>query len=119
MFPPPAVLTFALLLVLLHFNSLLSPLLLPHFLLPQALPLLQLVWQIGADGQSQTGLQNLPPEILLKTSLIQTCKRVQSLLGQDRRLQRQLADAELARERQMSQVTMPTTDLLQQQINQS
>lgn len=38
-----AVLTFALLLVLLNFNSLLSALLIPHFLLPQALSLLQVI----------------------------------------------------------------------------
>lgn len=38
-----AVLTFTLLLVLLNFNPLLSAFLIPHFLLPQALSLLQVI----------------------------------------------------------------------------
>lgn len=49
-----------------------------------------------------------------KRRSVRTCERVHSFFGQDWRLQGQLTDAELARERQMSQITMPTTDLLQQ-----
>lgn len=47
-----------------------------------------------------------------KQAAARTCKRLQSLLGQDGRLEHQLADAELARERQVSQVAMAAADLL-------
>lgn len=44
--------------------------------------------------------------------IFQTCKRVQGFSGQDRLLQGQLADAELAGQWQVGQVAMATTNLL-------
>lgn len=56
---------------------------------------------------------NLLPKSQSRTlEELETCKRLQGLLGQDWRLQEQLADAELAGERQVSQVAVATADLL-------
>ena len=73
-------------------------------------------------SSSSTNLEGKRPSVTVKRQRLEnphpktcvpTCEGVQSDLGQDRRLQGQLAHAELAGERQVSQIAMTATDLLQ------
>lgn len=74
-------------------------------------------FRFSSSSGNKTLLRPWKPPLRIPTarrSTVPTCKRLQGFPGQNGRLQHQLADAELAGERQVSQVAVPAADLLQQ-----